>query len=351
MTGNIRIISYGLGSIGGEIAKFILEKKGLEIVGAIDTSKEKIGKDLGILLGLDNQLNITVSEDAETLFSQTKADLVIHATSSYFKETYPQLMKCVKNKLNIISTCEELVYPYLKYPKLASKLDKLAKINGVTVLGTGINPGYLMDTLPIILTGPCKEVTSVKVVRLMYSGNRRWSYQKKIGTGLAPTEFKKMIGEGTITGHVGLAESIAMVAAALGWNLEQIRVLPPKPIISRNEIKTTYTIVHPGQVGGVKSEAYGLMNRKKAISLRFVSHVNVKKPYDQITIKGIPDIQQKISGGINGDSGTVAIVVNAIPKVLNAQVGLITMKEIPVLSATTRDMRTYLVEEERRRGQ
>ena len=342
MAEELKIVLYGLGAIGSQIAKFILEKEGLEVVGAIDIAEEKIGRDLGTILEIGKQLNITVTNDADALFSKIKADLVVHATSSYLKEATPQILRCLNAGLDVVSTCEELSYPYYKYPSLANEIDRLAKTKGVTVLGTGINPGYLMDALPIALTGPCKEVKSIRVTRMMYSGDRRSSYQKKIGTGLSPDEFKKMIEEGKITGHVGLTESIAMIAAAVGWKLDKIETLSPEPIICENEIKTSYITIKPGQVAGIKNGAHGIKGKEIVITLEFISHANIKKPYDSISIKGIPNIHQKIYGGIHGDIGTVAMVVNAIPKVINANPGLVTMKDLPIPSAALRDMRTYI---------
>ena len=252
--------------------------------------------------------------------------------------------------MNVVSTCEELAYPYYKHPELANEIDELAKKHEVTVLGTGINPGYLMDTLPITITGICKEVESIKVTRMMYSGNRRSSYQKKIGTGMTPEEFRKMIDEGKITGHVGLEESISMIAATLGWELDEIEVLPPEPVISDVEVETwtdltkqtPFITVKPGQVCGLKSVAHGIKGEERVITLEFISHVNVKEPYDSVIIKGEPDVHEKITGGVHGDTGTVSMIINSIPKVLNAQPGLVTMKDLPLPSATPEDMRIYL---------
>ncbi|UCH01425.1 MAG: hypothetical protein JSV20_05990 [Candidatus Bathyarchaeota archaeon] len=339
---DINIISYGLGSIGCQIAKFILEKEGLKIVGAIDVAKEKIGKNLSSVLELEKQLEISVSGNAEALFSNIGADLVIHATSSRLEEVYHQILGCLKAGLNVISTCEELSFPYSKHPSIASELDRQAKAKGVTILGTGINPGFLMDTLPIMLTSPCKEVKNIKVRRVMFSGNRRDSYQRKIGTSLSQDVFRKMINDEKITGHVGLFESISMIAAALRWKLSNIEVLPPEPIISENEVKTTCMTIKPGQVAGLKSVAYGLKGKEKVITLEFISHANVKRPYDEISIRGVPNIRQKIIGGIHGDIGTIAMAVNAIPKIMNAKPGLVTMIDLPILSATLHDMREHV---------
>jgi len=338
----IKVILIGLGPIGRQIAKGILEKKGMRIVGAVDIAEDIVGKDLGELLELGKPLGVVVTNDAERLISRVKADIAIIATKSYLKDVYPQIALCIKASINVISTCEELSYPYYKYPELSSEIDELAKKHGVTVLGTGINPGYLMDTLPITLTGACQKVKSIKVTRMMNSSKRRISYQKKIGTGLSPEEFRGMIDEGKIRVHVGLVESIAMIAATLGWKLDEIKEFPPEPVLAEREITTSYTIVKPGHVAGLKSVAHGIRDGKPVIVLEFISHAAVEEEYDAVSIDGAPEIHEKIVGGVHGDLGTVAVIINMIPKVLNAKPGLVTMKDLPLPSAVTEDLRIYL---------
>ena len=342
MENEIRAVLFGLGPMGKMIAKGVLEKKGIRIVGAVDILKDIVGKDLGEVLELGKKLGVTVTDDAEGLLSKIKADIAIIATKSYLKDVYPQIALCIKAGINVISTCEELAYPYYKYPELSSEIDELAKRHGVTVLGTGINPGYLMDTLPITLTGVCQRVESIKVERVMDSSKRRIPYQKKIGTGLSVEEFRKMIDEKKITGHVGLVESIAMIAEALGWRLDEIKEFPPEPVIAERELKTPYTVVKPGHVAGLKSVAHGIKDGRPAIVLEFISHAAVEEEYEAVSIEGIPKIYEKIAGGVHGDIGTVGVIANMIPKVLNAGPGLVTMKDLPLPSAVTEDLRVYL---------
>jgi 4-hydroxy-tetrahydrodipicolinate reductase len=330
----VKVVLFGLGAMGSLIASHALKRRGLEVVGAVDIAKEKIGKDIGEVLALDEDTGVVVEDNVDALFRRVEADLAILSTVSYLKPAYKQISKCVSAGINVVSTCEELCYPYRKYPDLSSKIDKLAKKYDVTVLGTGINPGYLMDVLPIMLTAPCIEVHRVKVERVMYSGNRRNSYQKKIGTGLPIEVFKQMIDDNRITGHVGLYESICMIAASLGWNLDEIVELPPDPVVSDKESKTTYTNVKLGHAAGLQSVAYGVKEGEKVITLIFLSHANVNAPHDSVSIDGTPNIRQRIEGGIHGDLGTVAMVLNSIPKVIEARAGLQTMLDISIPSAS-----------------
>jgi len=342
MDNEARVVIFGLGPLGVAIAKAILDKKGMKIVGAVDIAKDISGKDLGEVLNLGKSLGVTVTSDGEALLGRVKADIAVVATKSSVKDIHPQLALCARNEVDVISTCEELSYPYYRYPELSKEIDALAKKHGVTILGTGINPGYLMDALPITLTGACLRVDKVTVTRMMDSSKRRIPFQKKIGTGLTPEEFSKKIREKIITGHVGLTESIAMIASALGWKLDEIREFPPEPFIAEKQIVTPYATVKPGYVTGLKSVAHGVKDTKPVIVLEFFAHAGVEEEYDAISIEGVPNLNQKIIGGVHGDVGTVAVILNMIPKVLNAQPGLATMKDLPLPSVLNEDLRVYL---------
>ncbi|MCD6325265.1 hypothetical protein J7L97_03150 [Candidatus Bathyarchaeota archaeon] len=338
----IRVLAYGVGAIGSQIVRLLLRKKGLKIVGAIDASPKKIGKDLGEVIGMKTPLGVVVSKDSERLLSSVDVDVTIHATSSFLKDVYPQLIHLIEHGVNVVSTCEELSYPYVTDASLASNLDTLAKKHGVTVLGTGINPGFLMDTLPIALSGVCQEVKSIRVERVIDAAKRRLPFQKKIGAGLTPEEFKEMIEKKKITGHVGLEQSIAMIADALGLNLQKIEVEPVKPVIAEKPLESREIKVDVGKVAGLTQSAYGLVDGKPFVTLIFKAYIGAEEEYDSITIEGTPSINQKIAPCIHGDLATAAIIVNSIPKVINATPGLKTMKDLPVPSAFINDIKQYL---------
>lgn len=339
----VKVALYGVGVVGGLIAKFLLEKEGVEIVGAVDTAKDKIGKDLGEILNLGKKLGVTVSDSVEKAFSKASPDIVIHATSSYLKDTYSQIASIVKHGVNVVSTCEELSYPYVTEPKLAKQLDTLARKHDATVLGTGINPGFLMDVLVITLTAPCQKVERIEVVRVMNAGTRRLPFQKKIGAGLTVEEFKRKIEAKEITGHVGLEQSIAMIADALTWKLDKIIVEKVEPVIAEKSAGSKDIKVSIGKVAGLRQKAKGVMQKKEVIVLDFQAYIGAEEEYDAITISGVPSIRQKIQPCVHGDSGTIAMIVNAIPKVINAPAGLVTMKDLPVPSTTAEDMRKYIL--------
>jgi len=339
---NVRVILFGVGAVGSLIAKFLLEKDGVEIVGAIDIAKDKVGRDLGEVLGVNKKLGIEISANADALLSKVEADIAIHTTTSFLKDTFPQIASIIKHGVKVVSTCEELTYPYYTEPKLAKELDTLAKKYKTTVLGTGINPGFLMDTLVVTLTAVCQKIEKIQVVRVMNAGTRRLPFQKKIGAGLTVEEFKQKIAKKQITGHVGLEQSIAMIADALSWKLDEILVESVEPIIADKAVGSKDIKVEAGKVAGLRQKAKGFIKNREVILLNFQAYIGAEEEYDAITIEGIPSVKQKIQPCVHGDIGTIAMIVNSIPKVIKAQPGLLTMKDLPVPSAALEDMRKYI---------
>jgi 4-hydroxy-tetrahydrodipicolinate reductase len=338
----IKVVLYGVGAVGSLIAKFLLQKEGIDVVGAIDIAKEKVGRDLGEVVGINKHVEIPISDNVGMVLSKTKPDIVVHTTSSYLKDVFPQLAEIVEHGVDVVSTCEELSYPYYSEPKLAQKLDALAKNREATVLGTGINPGFLMDTLVVTLTGVCQRIERIKTVRVMNASTRRVPFQKKIGAGLSIEEFHKAIEEKSITGHVGLEQSIAMIAAALAWKLNRIQVSPIEPVVAKKPVRSEAVEVKAGFAAGLRQTAKGYRAGREVITLEFQAYIGAEEEYDSITIEGVPNVNQKITPCVHGDAGTVAMVVNAIPKAINSPPGLVTMKDLPVPSAATESMANYL---------
>jgi 4-hydroxy-tetrahydrodipicolinate reductase len=340
MKREVNVVSYGLGPIGRTITRLLLEKRGVKIIGAVDIDEKIVGKDLGEVLEIGKQIGVTVTDDPDTLFSKIKADVVTHATTSFLKGVYSQLVKCIEGKMNVVSTCEELVYPYLKNPQLSNEIDTLAKRHGVTVLSTGINPGFRGDTLPMVLTGVCHDVKSVTVKLSLDTSSVRIPLIRKLGTGLTPEEFTKKLETGELTGHVGGEESIALLANALGWELDDIRELKTEYILAEKPVETQMGTVKPHTILGFKGEMQGIRNGTAVI--RSISQVGFKlfKDVMEIVIEGKPNINVK-TGKIHTATGTAGMVVNCIPRVINADPGLITMKDL-VLSAVIGDMRTFV---------
>jgi len=339
----VKVVSYGIGVIGRRLANHILTKKGVEIVGAVDINPEIVGKDLGEVLGRE-RLGVVISDAADRVISETGPDVVLHTTMSYLRQTYGQFVQILGHGVNCISTCEELSYPYAteEGAEYAAKLDALAKEKGATLLGTGINPGFLMDTLPITLTGVCTEVDRIYVTRQMDAATRRVPFQKKIGAGLTVEEFRRKIENHEITGHVGLEQSIKMIADALGWELDEIRVDPVEPVVLDRDVASDAIKVPKGFNAGSKQKAYGVRGGEAVITLDFRAYIGAPEEYDSVVIDGVPPISQRISPCVHGDYGTIAITANMIPHVINAEPGFKTMKDLPVPHATPEHMRRYV---------
>jgi len=331
---DIKVVCFGIGAIGRQMAETLLSKKGIRIVGAIDIDPQKVGHDLGELLGR-KKLGVVISDESSKVLSSKKPDIVVHTTTSYLKNTHKELEEILTHGVNIVSTCEELSYPYVtkEQRRLATRLDELAKKKKVTILGTGINPGFLMDALAIALTGPCIKVNSIKVTRQMNAATRRIPFQKKIGAGLAVEEFKRKISEKEITGHVGLEQSVGMISGALGWKLDEIRIGPVQPVILEKSVASDAIRVPEGYCAGLMQTAYGMRGGRELITLDFRAFIGADEDYDTIVIDGMPPIHEKISPCVHGDYGTIGMTVNMIPKVVHASPGLKTMKDLPLPSA------------------
>ncbi len=323
----LRAVQFGCGPIGCQVASVAADRSDIELTGAVDINPEIIGKDFGEVAGIVKDLGITVTDDATTLFSETSPDVVFHTTGSSFRNVFGQLETIAKAGINIVSTCEELSFPYDREPDLAAQLDSIAKENGITVLGTGINPGFLMDTWPLTMTALCRDVNEVKAVRIQDASPRRLPFQKKIGAGRTPEEFQNLIDEGTLR-HVGLPESTAMVAAGLGWDLDEITE-EIGPVMAEAQVSSQYLTVEPGQAAGVRQVSHGIKDGRKLVTLEFQAYIGAPDPYDAVYIKGTPDMEVVIKGGTHGDIGTAAIVVNCARRVVEAPAGLVTMKDLP----------------------
>lgn len=327
----VRAVIFGCGPIGCSVARYAAQRTDIELVGAIDIDESLAGRDLGEVAGVDSKLGVTVSADTDNVLSETRPDVVFLTTSSFMVMVYPQIEKCVRAGANVISTCEELSFPYRKSPQLAAETDRVAKAHSVTVLATGVNPGFLMDTWPLFMTGVCRQVERIRAVRVQDASPRRGPFQKKIGAGRTLEEFETLVASGTLK-HVGLPESIAMIADGLGWELDDITE-SIKPVIATRQVKTDFVTVEPGQAAGVRQVGRGLRAGEELITLEFEAAVGGSESYDAVYITGTPNLEVVIKGGTHGDIATAAITVNCIHRVVEARPGLLTMKDLPVVTA------------------
>lgn len=323
-----RVVCYGLGPIGMGIARLACLRSGIQVVGAIDIDPQKAGRDLGDLLGRD-AIGVPVSADAAATLNSTRPDVVLHATRSSLAAVASQLQECIAARADVVSTCEELAYPWSAQPQFAAELDAAARAAGVKLLGTGVNPGYAMDALPVMLTAACAEVRAVRVLRIVDAAQRRGPLQRKIGAGLTPDEFAQCVREGAVR-HVGLPESLHMIAAALGWRLDagDDTIMP---VFAERAVTTDHVAVEAGQVAGVHQIARGYIGEREVITLDLRMYVGAPDPQDTVEIDGDPPLRMTIAGGIHGDIATAAIAVNAIASIRKAEPGLLSMTDVPIV--------------------
>jgi 2,4-diaminopentanoate dehydrogenase len=324
----IRAVQYGVGPIGASIVRLMREKQAIEICGAIDSDPAKAGRDLGEMLGAaDAPWGVKISADAKEVLEQA-ADVVIHSTSSSLPKVIDQLLACLEAESCIVSTCEELAYPYRTYPELTAKLDATAKDWGVAVVGTGVNPGFVMDKLVVTLAAVSQRIEHAKAVRIVDASKRRLPLQRKIGAGMTVEEFRAQVAAGVIK-HVGLPESVAMIADSLNLPVQEIAETI-EPVVARQQVQTEFLTVEAGQAAGVHQIARGIAGGKDLVYLELQMYVGAEEPADRIELRGHPNISLVIPGGSHGDIATASVVVNSIPAILNAPAGLRTSRDLPI---------------------
>jgi hypothetical protein len=329
-TGPIRVIHFGLGPIGAGVVRQVASRKGFKIVGAVDIDPAKVGRDLGDVTGLGRSLKVKVSDDARKAIKASKPDVAVLCTNSSLKKVLPQIEAIVKLRVPIISTTEELAYPTKANMKYARAIHALAKKYKVAILGTGVNPGFVMDALPIMLTGVCERVEAVHVDRVQDARIRRLPFQQKIGAGLTREQFQAKVDDASVR-HVGLTESVSMIADALGWKLEKITdEIQPK--IASAGVSSEFVAVDPGFVCGIVQDGVGYRDGKAVITLHMEAYLGAPESFDAVEITGSPALKMKIAGGVHGDVATVSIAVNSIPKILEVAPGLHTMRDMPLPS-------------------
>jgi hypothetical protein len=326
----IKVAQFGLGPIGLETLKLAANKPWAKIVGGIDINPAFIGKPLAKITGDKKVGPAKVYRSLEELLQVAKPDVIFHTAVSKVSTAYPQIEPIVRRGISVVSSCEELLYPALREPKLAAQLDAACRAGGARVLGTGVNPGFVMDVLPVCLTGVCRDVQVVHVQRVVDATTRRGPLQRKIGSGWTPAEFEKRFKAGT-AGHAGLKESAALIAHALGWKLDEL-VETGKAMVALQDIKTPHVTVAKGQCCGIHQVAVGRIKGKVKITLDIKMYLQAPNPHDSVQIVGEPAINNIITTGVAGDGATVASLVNAAPRVLKAPPGLLLMTDIGVPS-------------------
>ncbi len=323
-----RVIIYGFGQIGRMLYRHFEKVPDIEVVAVVDTTPAQLGRDAGELAGAERPAGFPVRRTAREI--DVPADVAVVTTVSRAEAAADQLIELLKLGFPVVTTCEELFYPFRRHAEAAWRIDQTAKAMNLGCVATGINPGYLMDLLPVMLSGATTEIEQLQVERIQDASPRRMQFQKKIGAGLDLAEFARREAEGTLR-HVGLPESVDFLGAALGWELAEVTE-ELTPVIADADLAIPGAIpVKKGQARGVRQIGHGLLaDGREVIRLEFVAAIGEADPRDRVVVRGNPVIDSCIRGGVNGDRGTCAVVTSTVKRLLNCRrSGFLTMLELP----------------------
>jgi len=338
---DISVVLWGLGAMGSGMAEVLAEKDGVRIAGAIDQIS-MLGEDLGEGLGMGKKLGVTVSDDPEEVLTEAEADICIIATTSFVSENETQILLAVEHGCNVISIAEEMAYPAASSPEAAERMHRAAVQEGVTILGTGINPGFILDTLIVALTGACSSIQRIRARRVNDLSPFGPTVMQTQGVGTDVDEFNRGIQSGDIVGHVGFVESMHLIAAAVGWELDEVKQRR-KPIVAQQQRVGQSLRVAAGRVAGCNHTARGFVRGREVITLQHPQQVDPQaagvETGDYVEIDGLPDISLAIQPEIPGGIGTVALATNMVPQVIAGSPGLKSMNDLPVPRALMGDVR------------
>lgn len=341
----IRVLIVGTGQMGAGIARAVLGKQGLQLIAACDSRPDFGGCDLGRAIGLERNLGIGIDTDLAAALERRRPHVAIQASCSSLEDAWPDIATLLGAGVNVISIAEEMAFPACRSPALAAEIERTAIANGVSALGTGVNPGFVLDLLVILLTGVCTQVESITAERSNDLAPFGPTVLAAQGVGLSVEAFDRGVANGTITGHIGFPQSMHMIARAVGWTIDHIEE-SREAIVAKVRRETPFVTVEPGQVAGCRHRAVAYGDGKTLITLihpqQIHPHLEGQATGDHITITGQPSLSLAGSPEIPGADATASIAVNMIPRVLNAPPGLYAMSDLPVPSALLADVRGFV---------
>ncbi len=342
---NVKTIIWGFGAMGQGIAEMLLKKKGVEIVGVCDLNPKIVGKEISSVLG-EGKSTVKISDNIDDVLEKN-ADVLFLATDSYTSKSYSKIVTALEAGVNVISTAEEMAYPFASEPELSKKINETAKKNNVTVLGTGINPGFVMDVLAISLSGAMTNVTGIEVKRVNSLSPFGKTVMEEQGVGISLNEFDERSNNNELAGHVGFKESVYMIADALGLELDDFQQ-QMKPIVTNVDRKSKFGEAKKGTLAGIDMSAQGRVKGKDFIVMNHPQQIEPEdegiNTGDYIILYGSPNIKMAITPEIEGGLGTIAVCVNMMPHVINASPGLKTMLDLPIPRAILGDIREKINE-------
>ena len=312
------VIVQGLGPIGVRIAEAALGAPALEVAGAVEINPEMVGRPLSEFV--EGAPSVTIRDSVAAARADARGDdaILVHCTGSYLDRVVGQIEEALRAGLHVVSTCEELTYPYERHPEIAAAIDEQARAAERTVVATGVNPGFLMDALPASLASISHGITSVSVRRVQDPSRRRVPFQQKVGMGLSVEEWEARRDAGGF-GHVGLVESARLLADSLRWALTDWQ----------HDMSPCRT---DGQsaVAGTLETLSGTTSDGRVVSLHFEANASVDEEYDEIVVDGTPPLTLRFDGGVFGDDATAAAVLRAARVIPNTRRGLVTVLDLPL---------------------
>lgn len=327
----LRVTQVGLGPIGRECVRVLARRSDVALVGGVDVDPELAGRDLGEVCGLDRELGVPVAAHLGEALEATRPVAALHTTSSFLKRVEDQVLTLVDHGVSVVSSCEELLFPFgrpvAEEREIAARIDARAREAGVTVVGTGVNPGFVMDLLPVVLSAVAVEVESAVLVRVVDATRRRLPLRRKIGAGIGVEEFAERRAAGGF-GHIGLEDSARAVAAAFGWPVERLEE-SLEPVVAPRRVETEGLVVEAGRVAGIHQVVTVASGGRPRLTLTLEMAVGAADPRDEIVFASDPPLHLRLEGGVFGDTATVGALVNVLPRLASAPPGLQTVFDLP----------------------
>jgi 2,4-diaminopentanoate dehydrogenase len=324
----LKIAIIGLGPIGLACARAAQRDQGMQLAGLVDIDPAKRGKRLVELDAFADADDVAVVSDVDEL-PEAGVDVAILSTTSYFDRLAPTLRQLMRKKIHVASSCEEMAWPWLRHPHLGDVINGEAQKAGVTLVGTGVNPGFVMDLLPVALSSMMVRVERVRVTRVVDALARRVPLQRKVGSTMSVEQFNKLADDGRI-GHMGIGESVTMLAQGLGRHPMKSDIRTTlSPVVADRAIECALGTVQPGQVCGMHNTGH-YAGGGIAIDLDLTMALAAPNPRDEIEIAGDGrTITTVVPGSTPGDTATVASLVNVARRLPHAPRGLRTMLDLP----------------------
>lgn len=342
-----RIAVCGLGTIGSQVSRLLMEHRvGVEVVGAASKDESQIGRPLHEVLGVDAGDTPLVVDSVDELIA-ARPDAVVLATGSFLSDVVADVLACAHAGVDLVSPCEELAYPFTRDPVVAAQIDDSARAGGATILGSGVNPGFIFDALVATATGVCWDVAAIRGRRVVDTVEFGQNIHSRLGIGYTSEEFEEGHANGTIAGHVGFPESIQILCERLGIQLDRPVEETFEPLIAQTPAPTKYGVVEAGRTEGFVQRATGRVGGSDFVRFELLLHLRPREagyePADTFEIDGLHPVRMTLNPGMDAVMATSAELVNSLPGLMRAEPGLKTVKDLPAATAWLGDMHDGLL--------